>query len=422
MANEVSTVVTPREAIERIKEKFPAEAGVLASVVQNNIIVLGENELFTLRDKQGEIRAFKRLLRLSLQNGGLVNIPVGGGTPIISAEGYEMWAESAGASVIFPAEVLVYGRPQANPAPLPPVDPVTGEGQGWFVRAVAFKLSSMGIPQVADRTVVFDIKNRQSIEFLAKAKDYPQAFQVRAAEDEKPTEEGRWIKYPFDKVAVLWVNAAHKEALKWYAEISQMFKNSLQLAQTYAARNALKHLSGLQKSPGKAPVWDIPVIAWRPEGGSIIKWDPTTYKNLQSTVSGMISGDRKEFKAIELTQGVDTIGDEDVQAMAAAGTDTDAGDEVNQQGPVEPERNEQEPEVLPPVGEEKKPEVGPSGAPPATDAPTIIKQLAETKKQFKVEYATALKNLGIDPKATLTLPQAGKIMAEVHRIVDELNR
>jgi len=310
--------LTPADAVKKIEKDFPAEAKLLLAVVQNNILALGTDEVFALRDKDGEIRAFKQICRLSLMNGGLVKLPVGGGVNIVSAQGYQMWAEKAAASVIFPVEVMVYGKPMANPASL---TDEKGEWTGWAIRAAAFRLSSMGLPIVSDRTVIFDINNRRNIEFLAKAKKYQQAFRILAKGTEPPEDNASWIEYEFDKSSSLWVNASHTEALDWYSDISQMIKNSLQLAQTHAARNALKHLSGLQKAPDSTGVWDIPVIAWRPVGGSIIKWDPTTYKNLQTKISAMVSGDRSEFKQIELTSGVDTLDEEDLAAAQASEVD-----------------------------------------------------------------------------------------------------
>jgi len=318
MSNLPALKIKPQDAIERIREKFPDEAAALEAVVKNNVVALGTDEAFALRDNEGVIRAFKMICQLSIANGGLVRLPIGGGTDIVSAQGYEIWAEKAAASVIFPTEVLVYGKAMENPAPL--FDP-DKNWTGWAVRAAAFRFSGMGLPQVSDRTVIFDINNRKNIEFLGKAKKFPQAFRVLAKGAKPPADDGSWIEYEFDKSSSLWVNASHNEALDWYSDISQLVKNSLQLAQTHAARNALKHLSGLQKAPDKTGVWNIPVIAWRPDGGGIVKWDPTTYKNLQAKVSNLISGDRSEFKQIEITSGVDHLEEEDYEAVTAGEVD-----------------------------------------------------------------------------------------------------
>jgi hypothetical protein len=311
-----------------------------------------------------------------------------------------MWGESAGASVIFPTEVMVFGKPQPNPAPLK--DPVTGDWMGWVVRAAAFRYSAMGIPMVSDRTVIFDIVNHKHIDFLAKAKKTPQAFKVRAKGAAAPADDGSWIEYPFDSASSLWVNASHGEALDWYSEISQMIKNSLQLAQTHAARNAMKHLSGIQKSPGKKPVWDVQVIAWRPTSGGLIKWDPTTYKDLQKKVSGLIDGDRSEFKQVELKTGVDYIGEEDRLAVAAGEVD-------------ETTQGQEEVIDLPGQGEDG----GKSTGQEQTDDDKVLKNLAVTKKNFPQEYAAACQGLGIEPDAGVDVAIAVTIIKTVSRMIDQ---
>jgi hypothetical protein len=405
--------MTIEKALAVIKEKHPEEAKFMEAVLRKDIVALGVDEAFALRDKDGEIKAFKSVLRLSTTNGGLVKLPFGGPNDnhIVSAQGYEMWAEKAAAAVIFPSEVMVYGKAMENPAP---IKDDKGNWSGWVVRAAAFRLTSQGIPSVSDRTVYFDINNRKNIEFLAKAKKYKQAFRILAAGAKAPEDAGTWISYPFDQYSMLWVDASHGEALDWYAEISQMMKNSLQLAQTHAARNSLKHLSALQKAPG--PVWDIPIISWRPMSGGIIKWDSTVYKNLQKSVGTMISGDRKEFAQIELTTGTDVIGqDEDVAAQ-----DISEEDKVNA---IDAETNGKGPETAGPAEpkpEEKKAEKGPGLSP---DDQKAFDQLAVTAREFPKEYQQALKDLKVSAKMlTMTAANAEtarQIFKKVNEIVDK---
>ena len=63
-------------------------------------------------------------------------------------------------------------------------------------------------------------------------------------------EKGTWARYPFDEATNLWMNTTHDEALKWLAQIINREKKSIDFAQTFAKRNSLKHLSGIQKAPG----------------------------------------------------------------------------------------------------------------------------------------------------------------------------
>jgi hypothetical protein len=428
MENAPAVQLTPSSAVANIEAKFPKEAAFLKAMIKKEIIALGIDEAFVLRDKDGEIRAFKQVCRLSIANGGLVRLPIGGGVNIVSAEGYEMLAEKAGASVIFPSDVNVYGKKMENPASLTDKD---GNWTGWVVRAAAFRFSSMGIPQVSDRTVVFNIETWKNIDFLAKARKYKQAFRIRAKEAAAPDEKGDWICYPFDSSASLWVNASHEEALDWYAEISQRIKNSLQLAQTHAARNSVKHLLGVQKAPDQSGVYDVPLVTWRPVNGGIIKWDQSVYKNLQNKVSGLVSGDKSEFKEIELNTGVDQLGEEDIQAVNAGEVDEtshisqDQKDEAIDIGQAEPTPEPEKPAPEKPKTEPKtKAEPKAAKKEPTAEAKKltaeeqkVMNNLKVMAGNFPVEFEQACKNAGVDVNA-YALTDAPALIDQMNKILN----
>jgi hypothetical protein len=384
-----AVIMTAQTALEAIKEKHPEEAKFFESIIRNNVLALGEDQAFALRDKDGELKAIKTLLRLSIQNGGLVKLPFGGPTDniIVSAQGYEMWGEKAGAQVIFPETVLVDGQYQKNPAQLKDKD---SDFAGWIISAVAFRLSPFGIPQVCERTFICDINNLMSIEFLAKAKKYKQAFQILPKGAAGPEEGGTWIEYPFDKRASLWVNSSHAEGLDWYSDISQMIKHSLQKALTQTTRNALKHLSGIQKAP--TPVWDIPVICYRSSSGSIIKWDPTTYVTLKTKVAGLIHGDRSEFAQIELTKGTDIAGEEDELSTSEI-SEEDKFDaiEVN----------------------------AANGKTLTEDDKRLFANFEIAKKEFREEFLMACQSLGLEPDSDFDAQMTRNVMAAINTIVDK---
>ena len=104
-----------KELLTEVKALVPAETYTkVERIVQNDITVLGTGEVFILRDSRGEIKAFKGLLTLSADNGGLIK--PGFNKPwVISAQGYEMWQEATGASVVFPKTVVVDGKTTGNP-------------------------------------------------------------------------------------------------------------------------------------------------------------------------------------------------------------------------------------------------------------------------------------------------------------------
>ena len=421
-AKEVAVAVTVKGTLEKLKKDpvYAVEASVLEALIRKDILSLATDEVFSLRDNDGEIRAFKQALTLSEKGGTLIQ-PVAAGPYVISAQGYEVWQEAAGACVIFPAEVLVEAMKQPNPAVIR--DPKTNRILMIYARAVAFRFSSKGIPMVSDWTTIYDTPSYRMIDLLGKAKQFPQAFKLLPVEMNPEKEaKGTWAKYPFDEATNLWMNTSHDEALKWLAQIINREKKAIDFAQTFAKRNSLKHLSGLQKAPGAQ--WTIPVICWRPMSGNIIKWDATQYAQLQAKVGKMISGDKKEFGQIELQAGAERVSD-DVDATVLEQT-TDPEDQVIDI----PEDVKTEP--LPGTGEDKKVKKEPLTPPEkTTEEPKqskgktkvhpAIANLEVAMKQFPEEYKQAIKNLDIRPEDDVRVPEAIKIMAKISKIVDKAN-
>lgn len=373
----------------------------IAQVKAKNIAVLGIDEAFVLSDGDGQIKAFKSALQLTQRDGTLIQ-PVPGGPFVVSAQGYEVWAEKTGTSVIFPKEVLV--GTEWKPNPYAERDPNNRRILAVHARAVAFKFSSMGIPQVSDWTTIFDTPSYRLIDLLGKAKKFPQAFKLLPAEMEPGTEGNEtWAKYPFDESTNLWVNTSHEEVISWYSQIINREKKSMDFAQTFAKRNALKHLSGLQRSPGNQ--WVLPVLAWRPTGNNIVKWDGTQYSQLQERVAGMIEGDSSGFgdtkvKQLEIKRGIERASDdEDFQALETA-TDPEDQTDITQTGPT----SEPKTDVLP-TQEELSREV---------------KQAVALSGQFHDEFIEALEIL--DLKNTLpemlTNEQAETVCKKVSEILD----
>ena len=393
-----ATPVTAEMAIEAIKSQFPKEAEIFAGIIKKDIIRLATDEVFALRDNDGEIRAFKQALTLTEKGGTLIQ-PVPGGAFALSAQGYEVWQEASGACVIFPSEVLVNEKWQQNPAVIR--DDKSGRILMIYARAVAFRFSSKGIPMVSDWTTIYDTPSYRMIDLLGKAKQFPQAFRLLPTDmnpaDIEPESKGTWAKYPFDEATNLWMNTTHDEALKWLASIINREKKSIDFAQTFAKRNALKHLSGIQKAPGN--VWTIPVVSWRPTNGNVIKWDATQYANLQNRVGKMVSGDRSEFKQIEIQSGAERSSDDEAAAILEA---EEAPEDQGIDIPSGPGKDE--PAAVLALSEEDR---------------RILANLAVTKKSFRPEYVAACQSLGIEPDAEHDAQTAGKIMITVNSIVDK---
>ena len=340
-----------KNALTVIEESSPDQAKTIQAYLdtldRREIVDLGTNEVFALKDEGGEIRAFRQPLTLSLDDGTLVQ-PVYKGPSVISAQGYEVWAEAAGACVIFPTQVLVDGEMQMNPFVVR--DKENRRILAIYARAVAFRFSSKGLPQVSDWTTIFDNPSYRMIDLLGKAKKFPQAFRLLpAAMIPEQKEKETWASYPFDESMNLWINTAHNEVLTWLAQIMNREKKAIDFAQTFAKRNSLKHLSGLQKAPGKE--WTLSVMCWRPTSGNMVKWDQTQYVQLQKTVSHMVDGSADDIARIEMQTGVEkTSEDKETVALEAETDPEDQSDVID----LRPQEEEPEKEDIPDLTDEEK--------------------------------------------------------------------
>lgn len=397
-----TTPVAMDSVIAKVAVQFPEEAKMLQAAIRKDIVALGMDEAFVLRDSHGEIRAFKQKITFSLAEGTLVQ-PVPGGPSVVSAQGYEHWQEAVGASVIFPKEVLVDGQWQPNPAVIR--DPQNRRILAIYARAVAFKFSSKGIPQVSDWSTIFDTPSYRLIDLLGKAKKFPQAFKLLPTDMGKPEDAGTWASYPFDESTNLWVNTAHEEALTWFAQILNREKKAIDFAQTFAKRNALKHLSGLQRAPGQQ--WTVPVLCWRPTNGNIVKWDATTYANLREKVGGLITSGGEEFASAEpeIKTGIERVSDEPGVEELERQTDPEDQGEV-----VDAEFSSQPPQEMGSVKPTPQPELTPEDLKAKAN-------FEETKKLFPAEHAEACMQLKV-PSIFVSQEQARVVLGRVAKLLE----
>lgn len=316
-------VVNHQNALAILEQQDTPEAKAIIDYVQmiesKNIAVLGTDEAFVMRDKGGEIKAFKSVITLSQKNGTLVQ-PVYNGDLVVSAQGYEVMSKAAGVSTVYPKNIIVNGVTQNNPYPVRSGGKENGRIIEVHCCAVTFGYSPLGIPQASARTTVFDTPAYRMVDLLAKAKKFPQAFMVLPVDmkpndlkegENKASKRETWTHYPYDEAMNLWMNTSHNEVISWLSQIVKREMKSFEFAQTFAARNSQKHYFGIQKVP--CDNYQIPVIAWRPTGNNIIKWDSAQYSDLQDRVSVMIDGDKNnEFQQkIELDQGFERVSDEE---------------------------------------------------------------------------------------------------------------
>ncbi|MFW5970489.1 MAG: hypothetical protein ACOCQT_00170 [Desulfovermiculus sp.] len=400
-------------AFKEIAASHPQQAQAIQAYIRDllneKVVALGTDQAFALRDENGRIQAYKQRVHLSAQDGTLVQ-PVPGGPYVISAQGYEVLNEATGTCVVLPGQVLVDGQWQQNPHVVR--DPHNRRILAIYARAVAFRFSSKGLPQVSDWSTIFDTPSYRLIDLLGKARKYPQAFKL-LPEDMSPEngDQATWAKYPFDESTNLWVNTTHQEALQWFATILNREKKAIDFAQTFAKRNASKHLHGLQKAPG--PQWDVEVYCWKPENGQIVKWDTTQYQNLKNSVEGLTSDGGAKFAlgngqgtTIDLKQGATRVSDEEEEmAMESQVDPEDQPEEMQAQAP-EPTP---EPEPAPEPEEAPAPELSP-------EEQNVMNQLQETQQQFPEEFDQACWDLNI--AGDYTPEQAKQIMERINSLLD----
>ena len=329
------------EALSTILKDHPKEGEVVYSYIEDlrkqNITVLGDNELLNITDNDGEIRAFKRLTYLSGKDGTLIQ-PVPGGPYVISAQGYEKINQDTGTIVMNADYVLVDGLKQQNPHISR--DKNNGRILSIYSRAIAFRYSPLGVPQVSDRTTIFDVPAYRLIDLLAKAKKFPQAFRLLPNEMAPDHDEGgTWAQYKFDENTSLWIDTSHDEALQFYSQIINREKKAIDFAQTFAQRNAAKHLHGVQKAPGIE--WKLPVICWRPMNDSPLRWDGAKYIATQKLLTGMADGKQSDFEIID---GVDYVSDDAVLVEAEDALEEGKSEESEDPEPKEKKEESENPE------------------------------------------------------------------------------
>ncbi|MFO7596038.1 MAG: hypothetical protein R6W92_06800, partial [Desulfocurvibacter africanus] len=384
----------------------PKNAGTirdyLGAVASHNILALGTDQAFALREeKSGEIRAIKRRLTLSTQNGGLVQ-PVSSGPYVVSAQGYEMWAEASGTCVMCPEQVLVDGEMRRNPHVVR--DPRSKRIIEVWARAVAFRYSSQGLPQVSDWTTIYDVPAYRLIDLVAKAKNQPHVFKLLPDGMTPDDKSGTWACFPVDDIMNLWANTQHNEFISWLGTILNREKKVLDFAQTFAKRNCLKHLSGLQKSPG-GNSWDIDVLCWRPQDGSILQWSLARYDSIKTTMQGLSSGKTQALPesvqghTIDIRRGVDRV-EEEPAAIDAE---------------VEPEDRAVEAEFS---GDAERVQGPDLGAPLSPEDEKLLKQLVATIEMLPEDYAEACSRLGLHEGAAHSPAEAKDLMREISAIAD----
>lgn len=416
---------TAREAFGRVQSACPEDAKVIGTYLgalhKKNVIALGDGEAFALTDAEGRsIKATKRIVRLSAENGGLTQ-PVWNGPFVISAPGYGMLAHAAGAVVMNAPTVTVDGVPQQNPYVRRGPD---GSIIEVHCRAMAFRYNENGQPMVSDRTTIFDTATYALSDMVGKAKKTKDAFKLLPSSMPAPKPAEEWACYRVDEAVNLWMRISHDEVINFLGQVLNRKKKALEFAQTFAQRNALKHLFGLSVVPGQdknrpGSVWDVPVVCWSPSDGGFIRFDTARYAASSKIISALTEG-----KPVALPEAQQPI-------VISRGSDEVRGADMDEEAdPLENPDRYEAPQTAAAIPEEQSTpmtvEAKPAPAPTVDETPPEVwtdrewkawNNLNVAREEFPTEYADALAECGLI-ESEVNPGNAAEVSSALNRILD----
>ncbi len=413
-----------RAAFTRIQFACPEDAALVGKYIgainNKNVIALDDGEAFILTDAEGRnIRATKRTVRLSAENGGLVQ-PVYNGPYVISAPGYAMLAHAAGAVVMNAPTVTVDGVAQQNPYVRRGPD---GSIIEVHCRSLAFRYNENGQPMVSDRTTIFDTATYALADMVGKAKRRKDAFKLLPAAAPAPDPKEEWACYRIDEAVNLWMRISHDEVISFLGQVLNRKKKALEFAQTFAQRNALKHLFGLAVVPGQAEnrpinVWDVPVVCWSPSDGGFVRFDTARYAESTKIIDALSEGRPVSLpqsqQPVVVSRGTEEINGADMDEEADPLENPDIYEEQATTTNAEQATHETQPvqQIRPAIEEE-------AATPPqwTDEEMKAWNNLHVAKENFEQEYQEAIYALGLAPGEE-NPGNAAKIMSTMNRILD----
>lgn len=422
-----------RVAFERISAACPEDGAVvgkyIAALNQKNVIALGEGEAFALTDAEGRsIKATKRTVRLSAENGGLTQ-PVYNGPFVISAPGYSMLAHAAGAVVMNAPTVIVDGIAQQNPY-------VRRGADGTIIevhcRAMAFRYNENGQPMVSDRTTIFDTATYALADMVGKARKHKDAFKLLPSAMPAPKPQEEWACYRVDEAVNLWMKITHEEVINFLGQVLNRKKKALEFAQTFAQRNALKHLFGIAVVPGQAReksinVWNVPVVCWAPSDGGFIRFDTSKYAASTQIIEALTEGKPVALPEAQapliISRGVDDVNGSDMDEEADPLENPDRYERLREDSSLSAFAEPDEPaftaESFPAKAvNEPSPESTEADEPVWTDEQRRDwKNLQVAREQFHSEYADAVRRCRLD-EHSVSPGNALEVLHAINRILD----
>lgn len=285
-----------------------------------------------IRSKDGVIRLFKSKVRLSAAAKTLV-APQGMAkkvgdrwvpTYLITAPGFVEMAGAAGITTVNASTVIVDGVAQPNPYM---VRDSRGGAKMVYCRALAFGYTKLGVPVVSDRTVVFDLPMYRLVDLLGKAKTHPEAFKILPARAPSPGES--WADYPVDDSTTLWADTSALEFIQWMAQMVNRARKAMEIAQTFAQRNAIKSHPNIPYSSfdGQSDV-TVEIACWRPTEG-VMRWDMSQFTSAVKQIEAMSTGGTGvDGGPVQVVRGTDELSQDPTLISAEAAVAADESDPV----------------------------------------------------------------------------------------------
>lgn len=229
----------------------------------------GQGPALVTAREDGQIVAIKANVELSIQNGGVVEMP--GGHAMITAAGYDLLNQVAGISVIPTRTVGVPGKGE-QPNPYVLYDERMSP-RIVYARVAAVGYTPAGNIAVVDQTLHFDLEAYKQRDAMARIKWYPRFGKLCHRSEIDPKNKGYFMPV-LDQDYGIWLDttAPSKDTRKkcseffcWLENVMQRQQFADRIAMGFLRRNALRHHPAIgqmrvQLENGKC---SIPVMAWR---------------------------------------------------------------------------------------------------------------------------------------------------------------
>jgi len=293
----------------------------------SDVVKLAGEDVGVLRDKSGEIRAFKVSMVLSLEANTLVKISkdkwkgnelVAKAVLTPTADAYHQMAALSGLLVRNAPTVVVNGVDQKNPH-----IETDKNGRVKRIHAAAFcwGLNAMGALSISERVIVYDLDQYRAVDLLAKIEYNPNVFRIVSLSEKV---DPLCVVYPVDDVVGVSCLTTSGEFRKFMTSHINREKNAVTTAQTFAQRNAVKSHPSIKFHKTTDLSVTVPLMCWRVTKGS---WPGLNLPNIGQSIeiiAGIAKGGNQSDKA-EVQTGVDTVSVEEESAGDAQPAEQEEG-------------------------------------------------------------------------------------------------